>query len=207
VFVARGVPTLKYGKRIDDFSSCRPIYDSCDIDFSKGSLLDTQVIENIIVNIGKDKVVQSLTNGYMHPIMRMCIGDRGTLPSDPTVPKVVTATMTRLFNEVYRADIEAVVQNVGTPDAHEVKFIKTFSSVLVPVTAFSNSAKPVINEVGLITADLNMGAFPRDPVYPPYEPGQPPADEKLFSIRTFKTVPFEAANEISVTIRYTIFVE
>jgi len=105
---------------------------------------------------------------------------------------------------VYRADIDAVVLNVGTPTVHEALFVKTFSAVDVPITSFSNQAVPVINEVGLITADLISLPLPRPPVA---APAAPPADEKLFSIRTFKSVPFESANQIAVTIRYTVFVE
>jgi hypothetical protein len=29
----------------------------------------------------------------------------------------------------------------------------------------------------------------------------------LMSIRTFKSVPFEAANDISITIKYTVYTE
>jgi hypothetical protein len=133
------------------------------------------------------------------------MGDRGTIPSDPTVPKVPVATMSALYNEVYRADAEAVVLDVGTPTVHEVKFVKTFSAVAIPITSFSNQAKPVINEVGLIM--INPALPPPLPRPDVAAPDDPPADEVLFAIRTFKSVPFEASNDISVTIRYTIFIE
>ena len=74
-----------------------------------------------------------------------------------------------------------------------------------PITAFSNQANPIVNEVGLVMADLFGGnPLPRAPVA---APDPPDADEEVFSIRTFKSVPFEAANEIAITIRYTIFIE
>ena len=175
------------------------------LDFSKCSVKDHFVKENIVVNIGKDKVITSLSTGFLNVIARMSIGDRGTIPSDPTVPKVPEATATALFNEVYRDDIDATILDVGTPTIHEVTFIKTFSAVVIPITSFSNQASPVVNEVGLITADLLSGTpLPRAPVA---APNPPEADEELFALRTFKSVPFEAANEISVTIRYTIFIE
>jgi hypothetical protein len=134
----------------------------------------------------------------------MAVGDRGTIPQDSTVPKVPVDTQTTLYNEVYRADVDAVVLNVGTPTTHEVKFIKSFSSLIIPITAFSNQAAPVVSEVALITVDTGVTPLPRAPVA---YPTLPDADEKMFSIRTFKSVPFEAANEISVTIRYTIYIE
>jgi hypothetical protein len=202
IFVTRGRPTLVLGKKV---SALLPQYDACDLDFSKVRVLDKFTLHNIVVNDGKDKVIQCLTTGSMNVIARMVMGDRGTIPSDSTVPKSPTSDMTALYNNVYRADIDAVMLDIGTPNIHEAKFIKTFSAVDVPITAFSNQAKPVINEVGLVTCDLISGSpLPRPPVA---YPDAPPSDERLFSIRTFKTVPFEAANEIAVTIRYTIYIE
>jgi hypothetical protein len=158
---------------------------------------------NILVNSGKDKAILALAQGYVNPIGRMAIGDRGALPSNPQQTKVPVPTMSALYNEIYRADIDFIVPDVGTPDVHQVKFLKTFTAVDVPITAFSNQAQPIINEVGLITYDESEG-WPRLPVA---APNPPPPDEALFSIRTFKSVPFESANEISVTIRYTIFID
>jgi hypothetical protein len=189
LFVTRGCPTIKENDVID-FSTCE--------------LLDTQVLYNILVNEGKDKIISSLAPDAdpIQKICRMAIGDRGTLPSDPQVPKVPTPDMDSLYNEVYRADLDSVVKNVGTPTTHEIKFIKTFSSVVIPISAFSNQAAPTVNEVALINSPQGIGF--RDPVS---APDSPLADESVFSIRTFKSVPFEAANEIAITIRYTIFIE
>jgi hypothetical protein len=160
---------------------------------------------NIILNVGKDRIIESLTTGFVRTIARMAIGDRGTIPSDPTVPKVPTSDMTALYNEVYRDDIDTTVLNIGLPTTHEVKFTKVFSSLDVPITSFSNQANPVVNEVALVMADLFGGnPLPRPPVA---APDAPDVDEELFSIRTFKSVPFEAANEIAITVRYTIFIE
>ena len=203
IFVTQGAPPLVLGQRCPGYASL-PVYTSCDVDFSKTPIVEVIKIENILVNDGKDKVIESLVSGAINVIARMAMGDRGTIPLDPTVPKSPVATMSALFNEVYRADIDAVVLNVGTPTVHEALFVKTFSAVDVPITSFSNQAVPVINEVGLITADLISLPLPRPPVA---APAAPPADEKLFSIRTFKSVPFESANQIAVTIRYTVFVE
>lgn len=199
VFVSRGLPELVRGLEI-----APKVYRSCDIIFPDSSLISNQTLMNIVVNIGKDKVIEALATGFVNPIVRMAVGDRGTIPSDSTVPKVPTADMTALYNEIYRDDLDATVLNVGTPTVHQIQFIKTFSSLLVPITSFSNQALPVVNEVGVITADLAISPLPRSPVA---APAVPDADEKLFAIRTFKSVPFEAANEIAVTIRYTIFIE
>jgi len=183
-----------------------PSYMGGDLDFSScKQFLGHQKLENIILDIGKDKIIESITTGFINTVARMAIGDRGALPSDQTVPKVPTSDLPGLYNEVYRDDVDAVILDIGTPEKHEVKFIKTFSAVDIPLTSFSNQSAPIINEVSLITADLLAGnPLPRPPVS---APNIPDADEEFFSLRTFKSVPFEAANEISITIRYTIFID
>lgn len=203
IFITQGKPKLILGKAINLKNR---VFDSCFIDFTGTKMLDQKTVYNIIVNQSKDAIVSALAQGTLDPIGRMAIGDKGTIPSDSTVPKVPLATMTALFNEVYRQDIDATVLNVGTETVHEVKFVTTFSAVDVPIASFSNQAQPVVNEVALITFDETAGGgpLPRSPVA---APSVPPADEKVFSIRTFKSVPFEAANEIAVTIRYSIFIE
>lgn len=205
LFVTKGRPKLTNFDPVPTRPGFPKIYRDHNLDFKNCVELENQDIKNIILNQGKDIVIQSLTTGFINVLARMAIGDRGTIPSDPTIPKVPTATMTALYNEVYRDDCDSTVLNVGTPTVHEAKFIKIFSSTIIPVTSFSNQANPVVNEVALISADLLGGnPLPRAPVA---APGTPDADEKLFSIRTFKSVPFAAANEISITIRYTIFIE
>lgn len=211
VYVTRGMPRLIPGTRIETVpgpfgpvQAPKNLYRSCAIDLSQVRLISKQEINNIIVDLGKDEVIQSLTTGFVHPIVRMAIGDRGTIPSDQTVPKVPTADKTTLYNEVYRDDVDATVLNIGTPTAHEAQFIKAFSSLVIPLTSFSNQANPIVNEVGLVTANLNLTPLPRSAIA---APATPLADEVLFAMRTFNSVPFQAANEIAVTVRYTIFIE
>lgn len=203
-FVTKGRPTIVNGPLLYDLRGHK-VYKSAEIDFSNTTLIDKFEKHNIIFNQGKDTVIESLTTGFIKVIARMGIGDRGTLPSDSTIPKVPVATMTGLYNEVYRADVDTTVLNVGTPTLHEVKFIKTFSSLDIPLTSFSNQANPVVNEINLVMADLLSGnPLPRPPVS---YPGIPDADELSFSMRTFKSIPFDAATQVSITIRYSIFIE
>ncbi len=202
LFVSKGSPALILGEKLP---SRRPnLYSSADIDFSQCRILEKETLHNIIVNTGKDKIISAIEGGQMDYVARMAIGDRGTIPADVTIPKVPTDTMTGLYNEVFRDDVDAVVLNIGTPTVHEVKFIKTFSATGIPITAFSNQALPIVNEVALITIDDGLGGLPRAAVI---APATPPVDERMFSIRTFKSVPFEAANDIAITIRYTIYIE
>lgn len=205
IFVTRGKPLIR-PEGLILCSRGKNVYKSCSIGFLPGQLISQDTVYNIVVNKGKDKAVTALVTGNVHQIGRMAIGDRGALPSDLSQTKIPVPTMSELYNEIYRADIDTYVLDVGTDLVHEAKFIKTFSATDVPITSFSNQAQPIINEVGLITFDelAAAGPLPRIPVA---APNPPPPDEELFSIRTFKSVPFEAANEISVTIRYTIFIE
>lgn len=206
IFVTRGKPVIhKLGRKIATLPGMPEIYTDHRIEFTNCTLLSKQDIKNIILNQGKDAVITSLTTGTIFTAARLAIGDRGTIPSDPTIPKVPVATMTGLYNEIYRADAEAVVLNVGTPSVHEVKFVKTFSAADVPITSFSNQAKPVVNEVGLVMINPAMPPpLPRPDVA---APDSPPSDEIMFAIRTHKSVPFEVSNDISITFRYTIFIE
>lgn len=88
---------------------------------------------------------------------------------------------------------------------NECQFIATFNAYDVPLSAYSNQSQPRINEVGLVIIDPTaVAGLSRVPVV---APALPESDEVLMSIRCFKSVPFEAANEITVTIKYTIFME
>jgi hypothetical protein len=202
ILVTRRPPVLLFGNPIGE-SFGRLIFDSCNVSYHRDQFVSSEVCENIIVNQGKNRIIESLVTGNVTPIGRMCIGDNGTIPSDATVPKVPLETFTSLYKEIFRADVEGQVLTV-TPTEHKVQFIKTFSAVGIPLAAYSNQSKPVVNEVGLVMYRPADGPLPRNPVI---SPASPPQDEILFSIRTFKTVPFEAANEIAVTIRYTVFID
>jgi hypothetical protein len=204
IFVTKDKPIIHKFGRIYSRPGYPDVYSDHRIEFPSEPI-DYIDQKNIVVNVGKDAVITSLTTGYILSLARLAVGDRGTIPSDSTVPKVPVATTTELYNEVYRADAEAVVLNVGTPSVHEVKLVKTFTASDLPITSFSNQAKPVLNEVGIIM--INPALPPPLPRPPVASPDDPPADEVMFAIRTYKSVPFEVSNDISVTFRYTIFIE
>lgn len=169
----------------------------------QGELVDKICSSNIILNSGKAEVIQSLTSGTNRILARMAIGDRGALPSDSTVPKTPDASRTGLYSEIFRQDIE--VTSVTTQDAvNEILLVSTFKAVDIPISSYSDQTNPVVSEVGLVMIDQITGApLPRVPISAPNEFDP---DEALFAMRTYKTVPFEAANETAVTVRYTIFI-
>jgi len=247
--------------------------------FKKGVLFDYQRLKNIVLFQGQAEIIRTLSvispSTKPRVITRMAIGDQGTVPSDPTVPKVPVKTMTGLFHEVSRRDIDSrtptlytplgfsysgnttinsnlltgmsstvgvtvgmVVTGTGIPigavvaqvvnattvkisvnatssnsgasitfsgTVNECQFVTTFNAVDVPTTSFSNPSQPRVNEVGLVIIDPTAGGgLVRVAVD---APALPQSDEVLLSIRCFKSVPFEAANDISITIRYTLFTE
>lgn len=247
--------------------------------YKKGELIDYQKLKNIILYQGQAEILRaiSITSPATTPrvITRMAIGDQGTIPADPTVPKVPVKTASGLFHEIYRKDVEIKVPTFYTPvgytytgntttgsnvivslistiglsvgmtisgtgvpagavitgiptstsvtmsvnatssnsgtalnfagTVNECQFIATFDAASVALTAFSNPSQPRVNEVGLIIIDPTAsGGLVRSPVT---SPDSPESDEVLMSVRTFKSVPFEAANDISITIKYTVYTE
>jgi hypothetical protein len=171
--------------------------------YRKGKLFYETHNPNIILNQGKAEVIESLTSGTNRILARMAIGDRGALPSDPTVPKTPEATRTALYAEVYRQDVE-VTSTTTSGSVNEILLVSTFRAVNIPLSAYSDQTNPVVSEIGLVMIDQITGApLPRNPVA---APNVPDSDEAVFAMRTYKTVPFEAANETAVTVRYTIFI-
>jgi len=247
------------------------------------TLIDHQDLKNIILFQGNGEIIRTLStispSTKPRIINRMAVGDQGTIPADPTVPKVPTKDLPQLiftnglYHEVYRKDCDSriitinpgstfnitgtltigsplvttatttglatgmTVVGIGIPPgtvianinsstvftigplsaiapggaqtltisgaANEAKFIATFNAIDVALTAFSNPSQPRINEVGLVIVDPTApSGLVRTAVT---APTTPPVDEVVMSIRTFKSVPFEIANDVSITIRYTIF--
>lgn len=171
--------------------------------YQRNKLIERICDKNIILNQGKAETILSLTSGTNRVLARMAIGDRGALPSDPTVPKTPDASRTGLYAEVYRQDVD-VVSTTTSGSTNEILLVSTFRAVDIPLSAYSDQTNPVVSEVGLVMIDQITGApLPRPPVA---SPAAPDSDEAVFAMRTYKTVPFEAANETAVTVRYTIFI-
>jgi hypothetical protein len=214
VFCTKGKPEIKPQGNRTLLPKNHPLYNhyqetphydqKCLILPKEGTLIDHFVKENIILFAGKNRIIDSLDTGFMRLIGRMAIGDRGTIPSDSTSPKAPTADMTMLYNEVHRTDIQLITKTMGA-GVHDIQFVNTFSALDVPLASMSDQTNPKINEVALIMVDgISGDPLPRGPVS---APNLNAADEELFSIRTFKSVPFDQAQEIAITIRYTISVE
>ena len=72
MFVTKGKPIVTPGKLLWEARGLK-VYDSADIDFRPTVILDQEVIHNIIVNLGKDRIVQSLVSGFINPVCRMAM--------------------------------------------------------------------------------------------------------------------------------------
>lgn len=87
--------------------------------------------------------------------------------------------------------------------ANQVQFQTEFDASAVPISAFTNPSSPVVNEVGLVL--INPAATAGIARTPVIAPATPPSDEVVMSIRCFPSIPFTVANDVSITIRYTIY--
>jgi hypothetical protein len=123
----------------------------------------------------------------------------GSVVANPSV----SPTSIQISEDATSDNTAANITFLGT--TNQVEFSATFNAVDVPLSAFTNPSQPLLNEVGLVIIDPTATAgLTRSPVF---APASPPSDEVVLSLRTFNSVPFVAANDISVTIRYTIFTE
>ena len=161
-----------------------------------GQVIDKFNADNVILNIGKQKVTDAFISGNLNRIFRMAIGDDGAMTGDLLQPKTPDATMTALYHEVYRKDRGGYT--VGT---RQVLITADFNSADVPNSSFINAGARYINEAALVVGDGILGG----PAIA--APALPDADESLFSIRCFKSIPFDAVDNITITIRWTIFVQ
>lgn len=123
----------------------------------------------------------------------------GTVVTNPTL----SPSSIEVSNAATSNNSGVTINFLGT--TNQVEFESAFNAVDVPLSAFSNPNNPLLNEVGLVIIDPTAsGGLTRPPVF---APASPPSDEVVLSLRTFTSVPFSAANDISVTIRYTLFTE
>lgn len=164
--------------------------------------------KNFIVDAGltgvRDILIGVNGGGFTGSIFRMAVGDGGTPPSElfnPRLPDATWPAKTALFHEVLRQDISVF----STPTTDSMRFVGSFNSTSVDPTSFSVSAK-VINEAALILGDgvLTIGGAKKQVNKAP--PDVLDADERMMSMRTFKSASFDPAEDVTITIRWTITV-
>lgn len=161
--------------------------------------------KNYIVDQGltaiKDLILGGTGGGGISgSIFRMAIGDGGSTVGSlytPKLPDATWATRTELYEEVIRTDIAAFT----SPDAVSARFVANFNSTGVADTSFTLPDK-VINEAALIIGDGILGGADIQVK----QGDTPDSDEQLFSTRTFKSAPFDPAEDVTISITWTITV-
>ena len=163
---------------------------------------------NFIVDQGlsatRDALIGQNGGGFVGSIYRMAIGDGGCPAGQLFSPKQPDASWpgrTGLYHEVLRQDV--AVFSRPTPTA--MRFVGSFNSVDVDPTSFSLPSR-VINEVALIIGNgvLSVGGAKKQiNKVPPDAPG---ADEKVMSVRTFKSTSFDPGDNVALTVTWTLSV-
>lgn len=125
------------------------------------------------------------------------------IPAGAVVTLIVSPTSVQISVPATSSNTSTPITFAGT--VNECQFIATFAATDVALSAFSNPSQPRVNEVSLIIIDPTAsGGLIRPAVT---APNAPDADEVVLSLRTFKSVPFEIANDVSITIRYTLYTQ
>lgn len=164
--------------------------------------------KNFIVDAGitaiRDVLIGVNGGGFAGSIFRMAIGDGGVPIGELFNPKIPDATWparTELFHEVYRQDISVFT----TPTTASMRFVGSFNSVDVDETGFSLVDR-VINEAALIIGDgvLTVGGDPKQ--VNKTVPDTVDADEIMLAMRTFRSISFDPAEDVTITVTWTITV-
>jgi hypothetical protein len=134
----------------------------------------------------------------------MAIGDGGTPAGQLFSPKQPDSSWpgrTALYHEVIRQDVSVF----SKPTLTSMRFVGSFNSADIDPTSFS-LADRVINEAALIIgsgvlavggAKKQVNKIPADVVA---------ADEKIMSVRTFKSTSFDPIDNVVLTVTWTLSV-
>lgn len=164
--------------------------------------------KNFIVRSGnaavRDLLLGSAGGGFGGSVFRMALGDGGVNSGDlynPKLPDNTWQTKTTLFHEVIRQDISVFAPISET----SARFIGSFESTSINTTSFSLSEN-VINEAALIIGNgvMTVGGGIKQVNKTP--PDTVDADEKLLSMRTFRSVSFDPFMPTTITVTWTITV-
>jgi len=165
--------------------------------------------ENFIVDGGKQAVIQQLGQFFetdRRAMRRMSLGDQGAIlgsPFTPKVPDVSWPARTQLFHELGR-------KNIGSflfPTTKSVRFVTSFLSSDFDDTSYSALPR-ICSEASLYIGNPDLVADPITGLIQPNKVGPDPipVDDVMFSTRTFKSVPFDPLDAVTVTVTWTIFI-
>jgi hypothetical protein len=184
------LPGLYHEFARQDVDSYTPtLYAPSGFTYTGNTLINTNTITGLSSTVG---IVQG-----------MIAQGTGLPPGTVVVNPTLSSNSILVSNNATSTNVGANITFIGT--TNQCVFAATFNAVDVPTNSFTNPSNPILNEVGLVIIDPTAPAgLVRAPVY---APNAPASDEVVLSLRTFNSVPFQAANDVTVTIRYTIFTE
>lgn len=172
-----------------------------DVDSSEETLYSTVAVTYTGNTTSASNILSNLSS-TVGLVVGMVVTGTG-IPTGSVISNVLSSTTVQISNQASSTNVGVNLNFLGS--VNECQFIATFDSALVATTAFANPSQPRVNEVGLVIIDPTASAgLTRADVA---APTAPPADEVVMTVRTFKSVPFEVANDTTITIRYTIFTE
>ncbi|MBW2691027.1 MAG: hypothetical protein JRE57_00155 [Deltaproteobacteria bacterium] len=161
---------------------------------------------NFIVDVGvtaiRDALIGVNGGGFLGSIFRMAVGDGGVPPGELFNPKLPDATWparTQIFHEMLRQDISVF----ETPTTASMRFVTSFNSLdLLTHEASYSLSDRVVNEAALIIGNgtLTVGddkKFLNDG-------DSADADEVMVSMRTFKSASFDAAEDVTISVSWTL---
>ena len=166
--------------------------------------------KNFIVDVGvtaiRDLLIGVNGGGFAGSIHRMAVGDGGVPAGElfnPILPDATWPARTGLYHEIIRQDISIF----DTPTVNSMRFVGSFNSVDVNTSSYS-LADRVINEACLIIGDgaLTIGGDKKQINNTDTGPDVVDADEIMVSTRTFNSSSFDAAEDVTITITWTLTV-
>jgi hypothetical protein len=164
--------------------------------------------KNFIVDVGvtaiRDLLIGLNGGGFAGSIFRMAVGDGGVPVGElfnPILPDATWPARTGLYHEIIRQDIDIF----DTPTANSMRFVGSFNSVDIHASSYSLLDR-VINEASLIIGDgiTTIGGDKKQ--INKTGPDTVDADEIMLSTRTFNSASFDAAEDVTITITWTLTV-
>jgi hypothetical protein len=152
----------------------------------------------------RDALIGPSGGGFVGSFYRMAIGDGGCPAGQLFSPKQPDSTWpgrTGLYHEVLRQDISVFTR----PTANTMRFVGSFNSVDVDPTSYSLPNR-VINEAALIIGNGILTVGGRKQQINRVSPDVPGSDERVTSVRTFKSTSFDPVDNVVLTVTWTLSV-
>jgi hypothetical protein len=166
--------------------------------------------KNFIVDVGvtaiRDLLIGLNGGGFAGSIFRMAVGDGGVPVGElfnPILPDATWPARTGLYHEIIRQDISIF----DTPTDNSMRFVGSFNSIDINSSSYSLLDR-VINEASLIIGDgvTTIGGDKKQINNTDTGPDIVDADEIMLSTRTFNSASFDASEDVTITITWTLTV-